>query len=785
MLTARGAFAAAICLPAACVSFSADCQTAAFAFQIPAQDLGAALRAFARVSRSQVAFDAASVRGRKSHRLVGSFPPEVALEKLLFGTGLGFVRSSADVFIIKLLPSRAKSPPTPQAVQVAVEVERPSEIIVTARKREERAVDVPVALSAVRGRQLEQRGARAVTDFLQEFPGVGSYDRGSGLLKLTIRGVSTSLGANENGYYLDDMPFTGVTVPLSPDVRAWDLDRIEVLRGPQGTLFGEGSLGGTVRILTKDADLDIWESKGDAYLSTTDGGGTNRGIKGAFNAPIVPGMLAVRVAGTDEHLPGWVDNDATGGHNLNDQTFKTYRAKARFNPTERLIINGSYWFYKGTFPGGDSTATDAGQQSRATVLASSVKYGLAGLSALYDFGSARAFYGYSHSRFDLPQSGPAAGGHLDTRTGITVDAHEARLASTNIQPLQWTFGAYLRDASRDDSLQFPLFDVDNTSAVTSKARAVFGEMTYTIPFAPVGLTVGLRYYHEHLRGIETNTGVMTVQPDGNYHSWNPRFSVAWHPRKDSTVYVSAAKGFRGGQLQPTVAVALARPFGIALPDILAQDSIWTYEIGGKAELLDKRLTLEAAAYYSDWKNVAVRLPLGDTGYNGLVNSKGTRMKGVELSIASRPIPALSFMASGSYTDATYAAPVPGTGIRAGTAVEDVAKFTAGASAEYRKAVNETLSGVARVSWQHSSPRRFASFAGYRPGDRIDRIDVRFGIEAERYSISLFADNVTNEHGAESFRTVQQIAPNELDVVANRPRPRTLGIELSFLVPGDR
>ena len=156
-------------------------------------------------------------------------------------------------------PALAQEEPD-SAPQTSAETSRDSEdtIIVTARKREERAVDVPIALTAVSGEALELRGADNLADFLQEAPGVGVYDQGSGSQKITIRGISTSLGANENGYYLDDLPFTGVTVPIAPDVRAWDLDRVEILRGPQGTLFGEGSMGGTVRILTKGADLDEW-----------------------------------------------------------------------------------------------------------------------------------------------------------------------------------------------------------------------------------------------------------------------------------------------------------------------------------------------------------------------------------------------------------------------------------------------------------------------------------------------------------------------------------------------
>ncbi|MFD2137132.1 TonB-dependent receptor plug domain-containing protein [Novosphingobium resinovorum] len=179
---------------------------------------------------------------------------------------------------VALVCAAVMSTPVMAQEQAPGAADADGDIIVTARKREERAVDVPIAVTAVSGAALEKRGAANLADFLQEAPGVGIYDGGSALgTKITIRGISTSLGANENGYYLDDLPFTGVTVPLSPDVRAWDLDRVEILRGPQGTLFGEGSMGGTVRILTRGADLDQWEAKGLGMVSDTRGGGTNGG----------------------------------------------------------------------------------------------------------------------------------------------------------------------------------------------------------------------------------------------------------------------------------------------------------------------------------------------------------------------------------------------------------------------------------------------------------------------------------------------------------------------------
>jgi outer membrane receptor protein involved in Fe transport len=656
-----------------------------------------------------------------------------------------------------------------------------SVIVVTARKREERAIEVPIALNAVSGEALEERGARNLVDFLQEAPGVGIYDQGTGTAKITIRGISTSLGANENGYYLDDLPFTGVTVPINPDVRAWDLDRVEILRGPQGTLFGEGSLGGTIRVLTKGADLDEWEAKASGFVSGTDDGGTNSGIKGALNAPIVPGMLAVRLAGTHERFDGWIDNAAAGTSNLNSQSFDTFRAKARFDPTDRLSLTGSYWLFNSNFAGGGSAATDDGEQSQSSALAAKVRYRLYGATARYDLGEAELFYGFSHNKFSLPQTGSLFGGTVDLGIGIKVDAHELRLASTGDGPLQWTVGGYSRKATRSDDVVFALFGIDNIDYTRSRANAVFGEGTYS--FGKFDLTAGLRYYDEKLGGFETNSGVVTPDEGDTYKSLNPRFSLAWHPNDRATIYASAAKGFRAGQLQPTTSIILGQQFGIDLPAALGQDSIWTYELGAKADFAGRLATVEGAVFFSKWKDVTVRIPIATTGFNGLINSNGTVTKGAEFSLVLRPTRGLTLNASGAYVDATFDGAVAGTGITDGSPVDEVSKFTANASIDYRTDISSTVTGSARIGWQHNSSRSFESFPGYLPGDRIDRVDARVGIEFDFLTVALFAENLTNENGATSFRTVQPIAPGIDDITASRLRPRTIGIEANIKFGG--
>ena len=309
-----------------------------------------------------------------------------------------------------------------------------------------------------------------------------------------MRGVSTTLGANANGYYLDDAPFTGVTVPISPDVRAWDLERIEVLRGPQGTLFGEGSLGGTIRIITAAPRLDAWEAKADEYVSTTRSGGINEGIKAAFNAPLIGDVLAVRLAGTHEVLPGWIDDAAGGRRNINQERYDTLRAKMLFRPSPRLTLNASYWRYDSSNPIDGSAATDDGQASKATILQNRTMYRQYAASLRYDLGWAQAFYSFSKSTFALPVDGSFAQVALDTSVRIAVDTDEVRLGSTSPGPWQWTIGGYLRAARRNDVVDVPAYAILGNSATDSDAGAMFGDATYRLPFAAIDVSAGLRYY---------------------------------------------------------------------------------------------------------------------------------------------------------------------------------------------------------------------------------------------------------------------------------------------------
>jgi hypothetical protein len=183
------------------------------AIDIPAQSAAQALQRFVELTRFQLLYAPEVVRGITTRPVNGTLLPRDALTRMLEGTGVQIVDTGPGAATLR--PAAAATGPVNTGEAAAAQ-----SISVTARKATERALDVPIAVTAVTGDGLRRRGASSVTEVLQDAPGVSSYDYGYLGPKVAIRGISTSLGANENGYYLDDLPFTGVTVPIAPDVRA-------------------------------------------------------------------------------------------------------------------------------------------------------------------------------------------------------------------------------------------------------------------------------------------------------------------------------------------------------------------------------------------------------------------------------------------------------------------------------------------------------------------------------------------------------------------------------------
>jgi iron complex outermembrane receptor protein len=221
-----------------------------------------------------------------------------------------------------------------------------SDIVVTAQKRTQSLQDVPISISVIGGEMMAQRGQDDFAKVTRGIPGISFIDMGPGQSQLSIRGINTGAVARDDtarkesvGVYLNETP---VSVALfNPDLDTYDLARVEVLRGPQGTLYGAGSLAGTVRLISNQPDSRSFAASGDGTLSFTRDGGTNYALKEMINLPISRDLLALRVVGYSDYTSGYVDNIALGRNDVNDARKYGVRAALRFTPDTSLTITPS------------------------------------------------------------------------------------------------------------------------------------------------------------------------------------------------------------------------------------------------------------------------------------------------------------------------------------------------------------------------------------------------------------------------------------------------------------
>ena len=652
-------------------------------------------------------------------------------------------------------------------------------VIVSARKRDERQLDVPIAITAVTGEQIDAMGLRNVVDVINVTPGASSIDNGGGFTQVQIRGVSSSLGGNDNGYYVDETPFTGVTVPWYPDTRSFDIDRVEILKGPQGTLFGEGSMGGTVRILTRKPEFDRFAAGVELDASTVKDGGNGRGAKAYVNVPLVDDRLALRIVATDEHTPGWIDDSVTGAQDVNDSDVRTFRGKLRFAPTDRWNIDLAYWKYENESTAASNTAYD--DMTNNSFLASDNSWDSKSLTSVYDFEDSQIVYAFSDGNIHYPQDGALGGGlTLTAEIDMGIRTHELRWASTGDRALDWTVGYYKRDAERIDAIEIPGI-ISSNSRQTNKAQAAFGEVTAELPDPAWSLTAGLRYFEDKIDAIDVGSDGSVSTLNGTFDSWNPRLSLSWKPAENATIYASAAKGFRSAQLQPISSILLAQQFGVDLPSVIDADTIVTYELGAKTTLADGKVLLEGALFRSNWDKVAVRVPITPQ-INGLANSDGTTTNGVELNLVYQPNQAWMLQVGGSWIDAVYAEDVPNTPLDKGTAVYNVPKTTLHASASYGWDIGEQLRGTVSGYVNYSSARETSLTTG-TPGDALTQLNLRTGLESPAgWAAYLYGSNLTNEKGAINARGATELDADGAFVrfgPADRLQPRTFGVLLRY------
>jgi outer membrane receptor protein involved in Fe transport len=338
--------AAAATVAAFAQSVPAVAQTQTYSLDIPAQDLGSALRTFARVTRQQVSFDSRLVRGKRSPALRGSYSAHNAIERLLAGSGLRFRQGRSGLLIIERMPAATSVPaslaaPAPTAPGASPGPEGPPvEIVVTAQKRPEALRTIPLSVQAISGDNIQSRSLRSVEDLARLVPSLSvAPDLGTGA-NIILRGVAPSGGAQPTVVtYLDD-----ILIPNSVDPMLYDVARVEILKGPQGDLYGASAAGGLLRYVEERPNTSAPAFIAELRGSTTEGGTGNYGAAGVANLP-AGDNAALRASAVYDKRGGFIDNldpyNGARSKNVNGLERFTGRLAGLWTPSETLELRAS------------------------------------------------------------------------------------------------------------------------------------------------------------------------------------------------------------------------------------------------------------------------------------------------------------------------------------------------------------------------------------------------------------------------------------------------------------
>jgi iron complex outermembrane receptor protein len=784
-------------------------------FDVKAQAMGPALRAFAEQANLQVYYPEDLVAGLKTAGVKGQLEVEPALNELLKGSGLGFKRTDPKTIVIVRLAGQTSEGP---AGHVAAAV------IVTAGKREQEVREVAGSVTPVTSEVLETKGAESFADYLAAQPGVSFNAAVPGLSQINIRGVSTTefidQGQQTTGFYINEIPMTEPYFSVGvPDLDTFDVERVEVLRGPQGSLFGSATLGGAVHYITKPANLNATEARVElGTSSTTHADGVNYGAKAMVNIPLVANKLALRlVAATRDEL-GYLDNIGVGKKGSTDLTVSGGRATLDWRPTDRLHFV-AFGMYSSTDNQDQPVRNPSlGEWQRDTKVLEPFKldttlYSLRG-EYFWDTASLTVNAAHTDKQQHLvsdvtPYFGSLFGGLVPYVYGpqdayAKGDSFEARLTSISGGQLEWLLGVNYTHTKEDfpsyftgpgvteaiETLYGPIFgagigervapnDIFFRAAlpIDAKEKAVFGEATYRLSDR-WRVTVGGRYFDTDILTTNIQSGFLQFLSSGQVSletsmpqhetKFTPKFSVAFEATKDTLFYALVSQGFRFGGAN------LAPPSPkYPTPETFGSDSLTNYELGVRLAWLDRRLTLDVTPYYIDWRDIQLRQTRPD-GFAYAINAGKAANKGVEVALHALPSPRLALDGAVGYLDATLQNDVVDnfngqTIVKAGTQLPMAAKWNAMASASWE--LGGALKPLVTASYRYVGSAPIDLAQTFRVGN-YSLFDLRARISALGVDWEAFAENIADKR---AVTTANDYAPYGQSYV----RPRTIGLRVIY------
>ncbi len=644
------------------------------------------------------------------------------------------------------------------------------EVVVSARRREENLQDIPDAVSVFSAQTIEDAGIRTIDDAIAMTPNMDiRNDQQPGVFTLTVRGVSTVRNGQPPVAYVVD----GVTLPSSNAFtqELFDIQQIEILKGPQGALYGRNSIGGAINITTKQPDNEF-----GGYLKAGAGKGDEYSVQSSVSGPVIEDSLFYRLSGYYRDTDGLLDNVYTG-KNADWLETKAGRGSILWEPAPDLAVDLRAGIYRSdsgsayyvplgiaeplgpTLP--LNTAVDVIQGDKP----GKAKVKSADYSLKVDWDTDAGTFTSITAWSDLKETGdqeidwtPSSYLEGALLTDVRGFTQELRLTSPEEQSLRWFLGLFYQNIDRKrglnawinsnafsgnlnpaDKILSPV--ADELAEQNWESRAIFGQVNYDLTDR-LELTVALRYDEFDTNENQILFGNKAPKLDESFNDWQPKMSFAYNWTDSLMSYVTVARGWRPG--------------GFNLPnrlDITAYDeeALWNYEVGFKSSFVDNRITVNGSAFYIDYDDQQFFLLTSNAGGGPvqlLVNGKKSRIVGMELDMTASLTDRLVVTAGLGLVDDEIRSvgpeitnPFPET--KPGNNLPNTADLTANLSAQYSLPLGNELTLISRVDYSRLG-KTYWTLDNVLSEKPYDIVDIRLSLEWERWKLTALVENAFDE-----------------------------------------
>jgi iron complex outermembrane receptor protein len=757
--------------------------------------------------------------------------------------------ASAQVAATPGQPPPAAAPTASPSPSPTTETETVERIVVTANKREENIQEVPSSVSAINDVELENLHATQLTNYAPYIPGLQVNSGGApGETQIALRGLAALQAGSSVATYVDETPVgsSGLYQQaslLQLDLLPYDIRRVEILRGPQGTLYGANSIGGLVKYVTLDPSLSDREFRFGGGVSGTEGSDDlGWDVHLGVNLPLITDQLGVRASYSRNELPGYIDNAVNGAKDINSATQQSALFSTLWQPNDVVSLRVTALGQKIESDNNGFVALDpATRRPLFGDLTNEVfvdepftkKIGLlaATLDVNLGWATITSATGYSNTKTDQRLDATTQFGQAPLLLGLTVTGisgldrslnldkftQELRLTSKSDGPFLWQLGAFFTYERADQSQFVFLRQLDGTPF--TGANAILNTLTFLdIPstyteyagFANasynftdrLSLGAGLRLSHNEQDFAQNVTdGILLpiANTPGSSDESVVDFMVTPKFKIDDTklLYVRIASGYQPGG--PNVALG-------GVPPSVDATTALSYEGGLKSEFLDHRLLFNIAGYHIDLSDIQIATVVNNV--SALVNGGEATSNGLEFTVGYQPIRALSFAVTGAYTDATLSDDAPSLGGRAGDRLPNIPEFSGSFTADYffplwgghyetvpvagGKDGKETAGPAAPmrsggwnghlglgVRYVGETKSEVESSPNAFPQDSYAALDLAADVSNGPCTIRIFARNVTDNRAYETVAPISNIF-GAVDRLSAVPiQPRTIGIEFDF------